>query len=200
MSIQKSQNKPIIIGTPVEIDSAVNQIRLLLSQLNWITHPYFIAQRFVEDEKSSKYVYPETYCKDLASDPSKKYPYHRLTPDNDYTGMFFAYVGPGTVETEDVQENNISYSVAFIFSVNLELIDKAKLDEGLFTRELMSEARRLLSKSRFYFDFNYSITRETDDLKEVYREFTIDDLQRYNRAPMQCFRFDLEVVIEEDCF
>ena len=200
MSITKSQNKPIVIGTPVEIDSAVNEIRLLLSNLSWISHPYFIAQRFVEDEKGKKYIYPETYCKDAAADPKRKYPYHRLTPDNDYIGMFFAYIGTGNSKTQDIKENFITYNVAFIFSVNLELIDKERLDLGLFTRSLMQEARVLLSKSRYNFGFKYSLIKETDDLKEVYREFTIDDLERYNRAPLQCFRFDLEITIEEDCF
>ena len=200
MPITSLQNKPIIIGTPVEIESAVNDLRVLLSGLTWVSHPYFIAKRFVEDEKGKKYIYPETYCKDFNLDPAKKYPYHRLTPDNDYTGMFFAYVSSGKPKTRDIKQNYISYNVSFIFSVNLELIDETKLNSGVFTCELMSEARKLLSLSRFNYGFDYSIITETDDLQEVYREFRINELERYNRAPMQCFRFDLEVVIEEDCF
>lgn len=199
MSIVKLQNKPIVIGTPVEIDDAVNKLRILISGLPWISHPYFIAHRFVSDEHGKKYVYPETYCKDANSDPSNKYPYHRLTADNDYRGMVFFYVSQGRPNTQDLKENYITYNVAAIFSVNLKLIDEVKLNSGIFTRELMSEARRLISLHRFSYEFNYSILSETDDLQEVYKDFRINDLERYNRAPMQCFRFDLQIRIQEDC-
>ncbi len=40
MSKVKSQDKHITIGTPVEIDSAVNQIRLLLANMSWVSHPF----------------------------------------------------------------------------------------------------------------------------------------------------------------
>ncbi len=200
MSITKYQNKHITIGDPVGIDLAVNEIRILLSSLTWVSHPYFIAKRFVDDEKGKKYIYPETYCKDVSTDPKNKYPYHKLTPDNDYTGMFFAFVAVGSQDTQYLNENFLTYNVGFIFSVNLELIDKDKLDNGLFTRSLMAEARRLLNQNIYSYDFKYSVKKETDDLKEVYREFTLNDLERYNRAPLQCFRFDLEITIQEDCF
>ena len=198
MSITKSQDKPIVIGTPVEIEFAVNEIRKELAKLSWITHPYFIAQRFLKVTDGKNMVYPETYCKDPNED-SKKYPYHRLTPDNDYKGMFFFLVGTGTNDFKDDTTNFITYNVSIIFSVNLELINFQLLKEGLFTQQLVKEARKKLTTTKMNHDFGYNLKTETRDLQEVFRDFQLKDVQSYNRAPMQCFRFDLDVTIEEDC-
>ena len=194
------QDRPIVVGTPVEIDRACNLFRLRLAQLPWISHPYFIAKRFVRQEKpgTQKFYYPETYAPVVGS-TVKKESYHRLTPDSDYSGMCFFYVGQGKNDFAYSDYNFITYKVAIIFSVNLKLIDAAKLEQGIFTRELMRDARRVITDTKPYVDFNYKILTETDDLRETYREFVLDDLQAYNRAPQQCFRFDLDVTIEEDC-
>ena len=199
MAITNLQTKNITIGTPVGIDSAVNQIRLKLNDLSWVTHPYFIAQRFVKKAANKKtYLLPEVYAR-KATDTNAKYDYKTLTPDNDFKGMFFAYLPTGSNQTQNHRSNFISYRVSFIFSVNLESIDKAKLNNGLFTRELMRDVRRVLNANKASFVFGYDILQETDDLKMVFREFVIDDVERYNRAPLQCFRFDLNVTIQEDC-
>lgn len=196
MSITKSQNKPITVSSPIEIEKAVNEVRLLLSSLTWISHPYFIAQRFVEVEKGRLFVYPETYAK-AVDDERPGEPYHRLTPDNDYTGMFFAYVHQGRGSSE---EDTMKYKVSFIFSVNLELINAELLQLERFTRKLMSEVRKLLKQNVYSFEsFTYYVETETDDLQEVYREFRIEDLVRYSRLPMQCFRFDLQFTVEDEC-
>lgn len=197
MSITNLQNKPIVIGNPVEIEFAVNEIRKVLATMDWITHPYFIAQRFTRATGSNgrKFSYPETY----APTNNDKRGYHRLTPDNDYKGMFFFMVGTGNVAFEPNGENFITYPVSIIFSANLELINSAHLTAGLFTQELIRDARRLLTKTMVLHDFDYTIKTETRELRDVYREFVLDDLEQYNRAPMQCFRLELDVQIQEDC-
>lgn len=199
MSKADLQDKPIIVGTPVEIESAIERIRQELSVLPWVDYPFFIAQRFFRRKNNRNYVYPETYCKDLNVDPSNKYPYHRLTPDNDYSGMFFFMVGTGRNDFNANEYNYITYPVSIIFSVNLENIDKAKLDLGLFTQELIRDARRVLTDTMINHEFDYEILTETRDLRECFKEFVLDDLEQYNRAPMQCFRFDLSVRIQEEC-
>lgn len=196
------QNKPIVIGNPVEIDKACNDIRLALSQLTWISHPYFIAKKFLkyDSETKKQYIYPETYAPDISdSEDLKKRPYHRLTPDNDYSGMFFFIIGDGNFQDEGNDKDFITYEVGVIFSVNLELINETKLNQGIYTRELMAQARNVIKKARPSFIFNMKMKSETDDLQRVYREFKLDDLEQYNRAPMQCFRLDLEITIEEEC-
>ena len=199
MSITKLQDAPITIGTPVEIEAACNQLRLLLAGLSWVDYPYFIAQRFYRKEGQRAFFYPETYAVD-ANTPEGKYDYHRLTPDNDYEGMFFFYVGDGTlVNYEKYQYNFIQYPVAIIFSVNLQKIDPVKLELGLFTQELISEARGVLTRGIAGLNFQIQIVRESRDLRTVYREFVLDEIEQYNRAPIQCFRFDLLVTIQEVC-
>jgi len=195
MSITKNQDKPVVIGQPVEIEEAVNDIRGELSVLPWIDHPYFIAQRFFEKEKGRGFIYPETYA---PTKPGSRN-YHRLTPDNDYDGMFFFVVGDGANDFTANEYNYLTYPVGIIFSVNLERIDKAKLDNGLFTGELIKEARRILTETMIKHEFHYTIVNETRDLRRCFQEFSMDELERYNRAPMQCFRFNLNVTIQEDC-
>ena len=197
------QNKPIVVGNPVEIDDACNKIRLALSNLPWVSHPYFIAKRFFHVDATTKkqFIYPETYAPYVSdSEDTKKRPYHKLTPDNDYEGMFFFLVSQGRFQDEGNDEDFIRYNVGIIFSVNLELIDETRLNqEGLFTRELMSQARKVIKDARPSFIFDLKMVTETDDLQEVYREFRLDELEQYNRAPLQCFRFNLEITIEEEC-
>ena len=190
------QNKPIVIGTPIEIDFAVNEIRKDLANIEWISHPYFIAQKFTRKIDGRSFLYPETYA------PKKpgSNEYHRLTPDNDYKGMIFFLVGKGVNDFNANQYNFITYPVSIICSVNLKLIDDCKYADGLFTQELIKDVRRSLTTNMMNYDsFDYNLIDETRDLREVYREFVLDDLEQYNRAPMQCFRFDLSVRIEEDC-
>lgn len=197
MSITNLQSKPVVIGAPIEIESAVNEIRLALAAgLPWVTNPYFIAQKFLKKEPGGQtFIYPETYA------PTKPglYDYHRLTPDNDYKGMFFFMVGPGENNFRAGQKNFLTHNVSIIFSVNLKLIDPVKLNAGLFTQELIRDARRVLTSQAINFVFSYNILNETRDLQECFQEFIIDDLEQYNRAPMQCFRFNLELTVQEDC-
>lgn len=191
------QNKPVIIGSPIEIEFAVNEIRKKLATLDWIDHPYFIAQKFYRKDATSGrlFIYTETYAPETVGDMR----YKRLTPDNDFKGMFFFMVGDGTNEFEPGQFNFLTHLVSIIFSVNLELINVDKLNAGLFTQELIREARRVLTDEMMNFDFTYEILKETRDLQSCFREFRLDELEQYNRAPMQCFRFDLSIQVREDC-
>jgi len=199
----KLQDRPILTNTnPIEIERACNEIRKQLATMTWLSHPYFIAQRFFKKdaETGKRFVYPETYAPVIENDGDfNNKSYHRLTPDNDYSGMCFFMVGKGLNDYNDNEYNFLKHKVGIIFSVNLKLIDEAKLEKGLFTQELIREARRKLTESPVLFDFKYKIESETRDLREVYREFSLDELEKYNRAPLQCFRFDLEVTVEEEC-
>lgn len=191
------QNKPIVIGFPVEVEEAVNEVRLKLAELDWIDKPYFIAQRFFRKDATTNrlFIYPETYAPE---NPGSRN-YKRLTPDNDFKGMFFFMVGDGTNAFEPNQQNFLTFPVSIIFSVNLSLINDTKLDQGLFTQELIRDARRKLTNEMINFGFQYNIINETRDLQRCFREFRLDELEQYNRAPMQCFRFDLSFIVQEDC-
>ena len=196
------QDKPIVIGTPVEIDKACEDIRQALANITWLSHPYFIAKKFLEKDSTTgkQFFYPETYAPLIGDNQDQsRYPYHRLTPDNDYSGMCFFMIGTGNAVDNENRPDYITYDVGIIFSVNLSLIDKSKLFQGIFTRELMSEARRVIKYNRPSFDFEINFISETDDLQEVYKEFRLDELQAYNRAPLQCFRLNYKITIQELC-
>lgn len=198
-----SQDRPILItANPVEIDSACKDIHTVLNGLTWIDKPYFIAKRFVIDreDKKGRFIYPETYAPDIDNDEDlSKYPYHRLTPDSDYKGMFFFFIGKGTAQDEGNVADFLTYDVNIIFSVNLKLVDNEKLKTGVYTRELMSEARRTLKNAKRAFGFQMTLIEETDDLKETYRDFVVSDIESYNRLPLQCFRLTYKIKIRELC-
>ena len=187
------QNKQSLVINPHGIDKAVEDIRNVLKQLTWVSHPFHIAQRFIRKIENKLFTYPEIYI----VDPDNKIEsYHRLTPDNDYTGMFFFFVGNGRSNEDGYME----YNVSIIFSVNLELIDENRLkNEHLFTQDLIDSVRKKIKSNRFNFDSQMDYLRETRDLKEVYREFVLDNLEEYNRAPLQCFRVELLIKIDEEC-
>lgn len=196
MALTELQNKVFEVTNPVEIDDACNNIRLLLAdKLAWVSHPYNIAQRFIQRQEGSRgFILPKTYIKNT---DDSTYKYHTLTPDNAYMGMFFFYVGSGII-TDD--EDVITWPVSIIFSVNLSLIDNNRLkNDGMFTQELIRDVRKTLKTGVYNFDFDYKVVKESRDLREVYREFSLNELEQYNTLPLQCFRLDLLLTLEEDC-
>lgn len=195
MSITNLQDKPIVIGTPVEIGSAIAKIRTVLTTIPWLERAYFIAERFQRSANGRQYWFPATYA---PTAPGRR-DYAPMTPDNDFKGRSFFMVGGGSIEHEDHDENRMTYPVGIIVSVNLDLIDSAKLNNGLFTDELIRDVRSLLTKTRMNHLFEYKVTGESRDLRDVFREFSMDDIEDYNRAPMQSFRVDLSVTVNQDC-
>lgn len=195
--LTKLTDKVFNVSNPVEVDAACESIRRLLAEnLPWVSHPYHIAQRFYKLEGTRSFYYPETYLPN-GNDPNKSY--HTLTPNNAYKGMFFFVTGTTKTAFEAGGKNMLVVPVGLIFSVNLELIDCEKLKRYLFTQELLSQARQLLTEAMPAFDFQYTLVSETRDLKDTYREFVLKDIEQYNRAPLQCFRIDLNLNIHENC-
>lgn len=193
-SLTNLQDQPITVGAPVEIERATNVLRNGLSSLPWLTHPYHIAHRFVRIKDKKKFYYPETYV----GGGNGIYNYHRLTPDNDYIGMCFFLVGDEKpLDTE--KQSYLEYPVSIIFSCNLKRIDNVRLENDKFTQELIRDVRQLLVRNLPYYNFRYTIDEVSRDLRRVYREFVLDEVEQYNRLPMQVFRFDLTVTIESDC-
>ncbi len=193
----KLQDKQFGITNPIEIDKAVEYMRLAFKSLSWISHPFHIAEKFPKEVNGRTLVYPEIYYKDAGV---KKYQYHRLTPDNDYTGLVFFVLDEENTDTSDFNSStNLTYKVGIIFSVNLSKIDEVKLQSYKFTQELIREARNKLRSLSMEVDFKIKIGRISKDVSEVYREFILDDLEHYNRLPLQVFRIDVEIEINDDC-
>jgi len=198
--LTKNRDKVFVPFNPIELDACVESLRTLLAELSWVSHPFHLAQRFYEKtdtvEGPKVFYYPETYIPETTD---TNYSYHKLTPDDGYTGMIFFVAGVEKNNYTANQYNYLTIPVAIIFSVNLELINKEKLKKSLFTQELISEARHKLTHGGLGFSFQYKLKSVTRDLKEVYKEFILDDLKQYNRAPLQCFRFELDVIVQESC-
>jgi len=191
------QNKVFEIVNPVEIDAAVEKMRQAFSNLSWLSHPYHIAQRFYKETEKGAFYYPETYISKADGD-IKKEPYHRLTPDSDYTGMIFFMVGKSTPGSKGNDFTN--YPVSIIGSANLKKIDPVKLKKYLFTQELIKSIKDIIyNNEESVWDFSVEIISETRDLRETYREFVLDKIESYNRAPLQCFRIDLLVTLQKEC-
>jgi len=197
------ENRPVVIGTPVEIDRACEAIRQrFIADLPWLDRPYFVAKRFFRKDSTTKkqFIFPETYAPHVEdTEDTAKYPYQRLTPAKNNKGMCFFYIDQGRIQNQQFNYNFLTYKVGIIFSVNLKLIDQVKLNQGIFTRELMSQVRRSITSSKGYFDFDFELTDETDDLQMVFKEFRLDEIEAYNRAPLQCFRINLNIIVEELC-
>lgn len=187
------QNRVTAVNLPIEIEKATNSIKLLLAELPWVSHANNIAERFLRKEGGQTFFYPETYI------GGENFSYKRLTPDNDYSGMLFFLIGEENNEYSDSEFNFLTYNISIIFSCNLKLIDSEKLKLGLYTQELIKDVRRILTINAPRFDFHYKLKTVTRDLKKVYQEFTLDDIEKYNRAPLQCFRFDLSLTVQEEC-
>lgn len=198
--LTKLRDKVFIPDNPIELEAAVEAIRQILIGLSWVSHPFHLAQRFYEKvdtaNGSKVFYYPETY---IPNETETNYSYHKLTPDNGYTGMFFFMAGTEKNDYTANQYNFLTIPVSIIFSCNLELIDKEKLNRGLFTQELIRDVRRILTNGGLGLDFQYKLKTVSRDLREVYKEFILDDLKQYNRAPLQCFRFELDVIVKEQC-
>jgi len=185
------QNKQsVLYENPIEIDKAIEYMRMSLSGMEWMTNAYHIANKFIRKEGQMKFYYPETYV----GYSNGKYKYHRLTPDNDYKGMVFFII-----TDENIDDNLMTFEVSAIFSANLKLIDDTILKTGNFKQKLIRDARQKLENLKYEIDFDIKINKVHRKLQDVYREFSLDELENYNRLPLQVFRFDMTVTIPEDC-
>lgn len=175
----------------IEIDKAVYLLQLELSnKLGWLSHDYGRAYRFFEKEGRKLY-FPEVYKGD--------YNYYRVTPDSDSSGSCFFVVGKE--ENKDYAphlKNNLTFDVSIIFWVNMKLINETLAKNEIFTQNLIKDARRVLTEYSSG-EFSHRIKNVEREFSQIYKEFTIEDTEGYMRSPYDAFRFNMEVVISEDC-
>lgn len=188
------QNPNIPVPTQaVEIDKAIYEMQLELSQkLAWLTHDYGRAYRHLE-KNNKKFYFPEVYL------GGKKNEYYRVTPDNDKKGTCFFVVGKEKNENfEQNQFNYIKWEVGIVFWVNLGLINNPLSLNEIYTQNLIKEVREVLTRG-FRGNFAFKINSVERELKEIYKEFSLDEEQEYLRSPYSGFRFNLELVMQEEC-
>lgn len=193
------QDLPINAPTElVEIDLHVHDLMQTLDlNLDWVTHAYGRAYRNVK-LKDNKVVYmPEVYRGKYNNQPS----YASVNPDNDKSAMFFIVVGPEILpEFERGEKTHLArHDVGIVFWCNLEKINTNLLNTEIFTQQLIKDVRTVFDKKMFKKGYQIKPSRVTREFSQVYREFSLKEIENYNMVPYQCFRFDCVLEYYTDC-
>lgn len=178
----------------IEIDLAIYELQILLdTKLDWLTHSYGRAYRFVEKTEKRLYL-PQIYK------GGGDYGYTLVSPDNDKKGTCFFVVGKEeNLDYYPNQYNNLRYNVGIVFWVNMDLIDATLLQNEKFTQNLIRDVRDVLTRAGGGLSFSYKIKDVEREFRRVWREFSMDEANDYNRSPYDTFRFNLELIVREDC-
>lgn len=178
----------------IEIDKAIYLLQMLLdTNLSWLTNSYGRSYRHI-DKSSNRLYFPEIY---IGGDENS---YYRVTPDNDKKGTcFFVVSKEDNYDFEINQSNYLRWDVGIIFWVNLKLINKQLLKTEIFTQNLIRDVRYVLTRKSGGFPFSLKIKTVEREFREIYKEFTLNENEDYLRSPFSGFRFNLEIVMRENC-
>lgn len=193
----KIQNPIVPLATSsIEIDTVVFDIQTKLdTKLNWLTNAYGRAYRHIKRKDNKLMYFPEVYIgadKGISS-------YYRVTPDNDKKGTCFFVIDKEQNDFNENQYNFLTHNVGIVFWVNLKLINENLLDTEIFTQNLISEVRNVLTREMLGTNYKLKIDEVVREFKEVYKEFSINEDENYMLAPFQAFRFNCTVTYREDC-
>lgn len=188
----QNPNVPIP-SAPTEIDAAIYDMQLKLeTNISWLTNSYGRAYRHFQIDNGKMNFYPEIYIGDNK--------YHQPRPDNDKKGQSFFIVG--SEEQLDFSEhdyNFLKHEVSIVFSVNLELINKASLSTELITQSLIKDVRNVLTRKLAGTFYRIEIKRVEREFNKVYSEYSLKEKENYLKSPMQAFRFECTLAFREDC-
>ena len=178
----------------IEVDKAVYELQLLLdTKLDWLTYSFGRAYRFL-DKNGKKMYFPEVYK------GGSNFSYTRVTPDNDKKGTCFFVVGKEEVfDYEPHQKNFLKYNLGILFWVNLKKINEGLLQNEIFTQNLIRDVRRVLTTQGGAKGYSFKLKSVEREFKEIYKEFTLNEEEDYLRAPYSGFRFNIELLVREDC-
>jgi len=182
---------------PIEIDRAVqDMLTKLQTNLLWLTHGYGRAYQHLDVTQDGRRFYPQVYL----GTQNNSQRYTIVSPDNDKTGQCFFFVTRENVSEWQVGNYPfLSYNVALIFSVNLELINSTFLDTDYFQQNLIQEVRNVFINNVIGVPYNVSIDSVDFVFADVFREFDIEDAQQLEKSPLSHFRFNLSVILEAEC-
>lgn len=182
--------------TSIEIDAVVLDIQAKLdTNLLWLTNSYGRAYRHIKRKDGGLMYVPEVYVGIKKGVPT----YTPMTPDNDKKGMCFFSVGKEEIDFSENEYNFISHSVGIVFWVNLKSINNNLLSTELFTQNLISEVRSILTRKLVGANYKLEIENVVREFGEVYREYSIQEEENYLVAPFQAFRFNCNVKFRENC-
>jgi hypothetical protein len=190
-----SYKSPILpVLTLKGLDSKVQDIQILMhTSLSWLDKSFGLADRIVEMRDEKSYIFPATF-ESNTKDPIP------LTPSDAWNSFSF-WVKSGDTEFDKInpQDPLITCPVSCIFYLDIHKIDpsasyketKSKLIEDIFHFFNTVHFNGILTAKKFI----------EDDLTEVYKGFTIDQLDnKFKMYPKWTCRMDFELSYRDDCY
>lgn len=194
-----SQQSPTI-PTPInaiEVDAAISHMQTVLNtRLPWLTHPYRRAYQLLDSSipKQKRYL-PYVYIGEDRNTPK----YFVALPDNDKQGQCLFFVQQeNSTKTSMGYYGWLSYKVAIVFSVNLQLINASLLATDVFTQNLVADVRNVLIRENLGTSYRATYDKTLFDAREVWSGFDVE-LSTVEKVPLQHFRMDFTLELKENC-
>ena len=86
-----------------------------------------------------------------------------------------------------------------MISQELFYILKDLLKNEKFTQNLIRDVRHVLTMQAGGLSFSFKLETVEREFREIYREFNLNEAEDYLRSPYDGFRFNLEMIVQEDC-
>jgi len=195
MILLQNPNIPTSVN-PVEIDSAIIDIKTELEVLPWLTHGYGRAFKNLDITNGERVYFPEIYL----GKQNGSYRYTNISPDNDKQGQCFFYVRRETIsEYQTGMYSFLNYDVAVIFSVNMELINATLTETDVFQQVLVAQVRDVLTRQILGKSYVLKVNTVEFLFEDVFREFNLTEQSTMEKSPLSHFRFNLSVKMPETC-
>lgn len=172
-----------------EVDFAIHDIAQNLKfNLEWLPYAYGRAFRHFQGDK----FYPEVY-KGFEN-------YLQARPDNDKKGQCYFVVGKEQIMNfEQTTRHFLKYEIGIVVMVNLKEIEPTSLETELITQNLISEARNVLNHKLVGKPYRINLKSVEREFRDIFREFSFSEKENYLKAPLQAFRINGEIQLEENC-
>jgi len=195
MILLQNPNIPTSVN-PVEIDSAIIDIKSELEVLPWLTNGYGRAFKNLDITNGERVYFPEIYL----GKQNGSYRYTNISPDNDKQGQCFFYVRRETIsEYQTGMYSFLNYDVAVIFSVNMELIDATLTGTEVFQQVLVAQVRDILTRQILGKPYVLKVKTVEFNFEDVFREFKMSEQSTMEKSPLSHFRFNISVAMQESC-
>ena len=195
MILLQNPNIPTSVN-PVEIDSAIIDIKTELEVLPWLTHGFGRAFKNLDITNGERVYFPEIYL----GKQNGSYRYTNISPDNDKQGQCFFYVRRETIsEYQTGMYSFLNYDVAVIFSVNMELINATLTETDVFQQVLIAQVRDVLTRQILGKSYVLKVNSVEFLFEDVFREFNLTEQSTMEKSPLSHFRFNISVKMPETC-
>jgi len=183
---------------PIEIDKAIESMRTILATwLPWLSNNYGRAYEHADVTQSGDTrIYPEVYL----GTQNNSQRYTIVTPDNDKEGQCFFFVTREVVN--DFQVGNqpyLTYNLAAIFSANLDTIDSTLTDTTYFQQVLAAQVRQVFIDKILGGGYVVTLNECLYNFRDVFREFTVENREVLEKAPLTHFRWNMTVNVISEC-